>query len=570
MGNVKPTAAGNLRATPLAHLLVYLLDRCLTGTIVIERPDGSKSAVQFDSGVPVKAKTAEPVIYLGDLLLELDAIDEPTLRRTLARATDEKRLHGQILLADRAIDQDTLFAALAEQVVRKVAWMFTLPADSVYGFYQDQGLLERWGGREYPPVAPLAVIWRGIRNHVEMDRVEATLVQLGPGPFKLHRDARVGRFRFTGHEQAVADVLRAKPETLAGLLGGGLGSDELVKRVVYALAIARHLELGAPGAKPVGCEGQTARPPRPAATVGPAVTAGSGSFASVPQTAGASAAPAAVRGAGAGSTARAPTGGVQVSAATRQRIDQMKRHAEALANKNYYEILEVDPTASKPAIQSAFFQLAKTWHPDRLADELHEIHNLVTRTFARMSEAHQVLSDDEQRQDYDRVLKEGGGSAAEQEHVQNVLRAVSHFQRAEVLFKKGNFAAALTEAKAATEADPEQADYIAFHVWLLAHTPQREASGDYQDLIKTLTSVIKQHPEHESARLYRGQLLKRMGQDGQAALDFRAVAEKNPKNLEAAREVRLYRMRKGDDASSVRPLRPGGGGASLLGRLFKR
>ena len=168
MRSVKPTAAGNLRATPLAHLLVYLLDRCLTGTIVIEQPDGSKSAIQFESGVPVKVKTSEPVIYLGELLLELGAIDDSTLRRTLGGVAEDRRLHGQILLAEQAIDQDTLSAALAEQVVRKVAWMFTLPPECVYGFYQDQRFLDSWGGREDPPVAPLAVIWRGIRDHVDM------------------------------------------------------------------------------------------------------------------------------------------------------------------------------------------------------------------------------------------------------------------------------------------------------------------------------------------------------------------------------------------------------------------
>ena len=566
MRSIKPTAAGNLRATPLAHLLVYLLDRSLTGTVVIEQPDSSKSAIQFEGGVPVKVKTSEPVIYLGDLLLELDAIDDVTLRRTLARVAEDRRLHGEVLLAERAVDQDTVFAALAEQVVRKVAWMFTLPPESVYGFYKDQGFLDGWGGRELPPVAPLAVLWRGIRDHVEMDRVEATLARLGPGPLKLHRDARVGRFRFTGHEQAVADVLRAKPETLTGLLRGGLASEELVKRVVYALTVARHLDLGSPTARPVGCEGQTARPPRPTPAAGPAVATGSGSSAMPPPAAATSTPPQPVARTG------TDTGGnaVRVNEAARKRMDEMKAHADALANKDYYEILEVERTASKPAIQSAFFQLAKTWHPDRLASELQEIRDLVTRTFARMSEAHQVLCDEEQRRDYDQVLKEGGGSAAEQEHVQNVLRAVAHFQRADVLFKKGKFEAALAESKAAVEADPEQADCVALHVWMLAHTPEREASGDYRDLIVTLSSVIKQHPEHECARMYRGQLLKRMGEADKAAVDFRAVAERNPKNLEAAREVRLYRMRKGDDTSSARSSRPGGGGASLLGKLFKR
>jgi len=49
--------------------------------------------------------------------------------------------------------------------------------------------------------------------------------------------------------------------------------------------------------------------------------------------------------------------------------------------------------------------------------------------------------------------------------------------------------------------------------------------------------------------------------------DFRWIAENNPRNLDAARELRLYRMRKGDERSGDDTAAEREG---LLGKLFKR
>jgi curved DNA-binding protein CbpA len=252
------------------------------------------------------------------------------------------------------------------------------------------------------------------------------------------------------------------------------------------------------------------------------------------------------------------------------RIQEMKSHAEALSGKNYYEILGVSPEANKAAIQTAFFQLAKVWHPDRLTDEYDEIRECATRAFSRMSEAHQVLCDEERRQFYDKRLAEGGDAADEQEQIANVLRAVTRFQKAEVLFKKGNLAEAETEAQAAAEADPGQPDYVALHAWIVAQRSDRQQSGNYDDLIRNLDAVIEKQERHERARFVRGQLLKRAGQIKRAMRDFRWVADNNPQHLDAAREIRLYRMRKGGDQSASGGKSKDGAKGSLFGKLFKR
>ena len=196
---------------------------------------------------------------------------------------------------------------------------------------------------------------------------------------------------------------------------------------------------------------------------------------------------------------------------------------------------------------------------------------MATRAFSRMSEAHQILTDDARRAEYDALLKQGGGSAEEQEKVASVLRAVGHFQKAEVLFKKGNLADAEVEARAAVDEDADQPEYVALLAWITAQKAERTTSGNYDDLIATLTKLIAKHPGHERSRFYRAQLLKRSGRMSKAIKDFQWIAENNPKNLDAAREIRLYRMRQGDERSSGAKERAKEKDRdSIFGKFFKR
>jgi curved DNA-binding protein CbpA len=548
MSDARAAATGTLKSRPLPHLLVYLLDHELTGTLVLEEPQGAKHAVFFDGGTPAKAKAAQSVIYLGQLLLEMGAIDQAAHDRTLELMSEERRLHGEILLAEQALDRDTLTLALREQLLRNVEWMFGLASHTAYGFYDQQNFLERWGGREPIRISALELMRRGLRVKTDPEVARATLTRLGERVLRLHPSARPGLFKFDDGERAVTDVLRAKPQPLASLLNCGVGPDEQVQRVVYLLAITRHLDLGVEGQQPLGVD-TSSNAARRTGTFGSAASAPSAPQVSAP------------------APAREPAGpaAAPLSAAARRRLEEMRQRADEMPGQNYYQILGVEPDADRATIQAAFFQLAKAWHPDRLTGDLAEVRDVATRAFSRMTEAHQILCDDDRRSEYDALLKQGGGSAEEQEQVARVLHAVGHFQKAEVLLKKGNLQEAEVEARAAAEGDPEQPEYQALLAWVTGQLPERIKSGKYGDLIATLDEVIKKNPDNERARIYRGQLLKRAGKNARAMKDFLWITENNPKNLDAAREVRLFRMRKGDERSEG-----GKQKGTLLSKLFKR
>ncbi|MCF7845486.1 MAG: DnaJ domain-containing protein, partial [Candidatus Pacebacteria bacterium] len=66
--------------------------------------------------------------------------------------------------------------------------------------------------------------------------------------------------------------------------------------------------------------------------------------------------------------------------------------------EDYYKTLGVSKSASKEEIKKAYRKLAHKHHPDKGGDE---------KTFKKISEAYQVLSNDNKRAQYDRFGKSG-------------------------------------------------------------------------------------------------------------------------------------------------------------------
>ncbi len=553
MTAARPTASGTLGQTSFLNLLVYVLDRKLSGSLVLETPTGGRSALQLDKGVPVKAKTSEPVIHLGKLLVETKAITESTLNETLARVAQERRLHGQVLLSTGAIDEATLRDALIEQLERKIAWMYELPPETRYGYYDQVNFLEKWGGAVGVPVDPLAALWRGFRQTHEASATEKSVRIAADRQMKLHYASQVGRFAFDNKESTLVNVLRAKPYTLPGLVATGLLSPELTKAILHVLIITRHIDLGA--GDPVGVDIQSGAAPH--------LDESKSVFQVASQ-----AAPRRVNPDAAKTRPASPHAagipGVEPSAAEltdeqKEFAAEAKRIAETIDKQNYYEVLGIPAQSAIAEVQKAFFALAKIWHPDRIAPELAHLHDDVTHIFARISEAHQVLADETRREEYHRLMKEGGASSEEQEAVQQVLRAAMNFQKAEVLLKKHDMAGAEKHAKLAYEQDPEQVDYAATYAWLQARKPGVEAA-DMKPFIVLLDQAIGKEPDNVRARRYRAELLKRAGETRKALADFKWLVERNPHDVDAQREIRLWEMRRRSDQGgrTTDPRRTGG------------
>jgi curved DNA-binding protein CbpA len=583
---VAPSAQGTLVETPLSHLLVYALDHRLEGTLVIEEPGQRRHAVYFSAGAPTIVHSADPVIRLGDLLVRQGALAASAVEPAVVRARAARKLLGASLIESGAITEEALMSALVEQMAQTLLYLHARPGESAFGYYDGINYLER-----LEPIAikanPFPLIWRLFRDAADERRVVEVVNRLGEGSLRLHVAAPIAKFGFEPRVQAVVDVLRAKPQPWVELNGRSLVSESTLRRLLYMLCMLRHLDL--PGtAPPVGAH--TTPPPgslplQPAASRSSSPAPGRTSTTTPAHAVPAHAAPPPKAAQPPATAPTSPSPGARPRLMSSPEADalraEIKRRAED-TSASYYEILGVPQDATPATIQAAFFQLAKTLHPDRLSPELADVRDLASRVFARLSEAHQVLGDPRRRQEYDSRMQ-NAENGEDQEQVQRVLRAATAYQKALVLLKRQSLEAAEQEAKLAAETDPEQADYIGLLAWIQSMKP----NADLPLLVVKLDKAVDMEENNLRVRWYRGQLLKRLGKEGRAQHDFRFILERDPKHVDAQREVRLFEMRRASGKgksdppgrSSSRP--PLGKGSSVkpnktskppgvLGRLFKK
>jgi curved DNA-binding protein CbpA len=220
----------------------------------------------------------------------------------------------------------------------------------------------------------------------------------------------------------------------------------------------------------------------------------------------------------------------------------------------------------------AFFALAKTWHPDRVPAAISEVKEPCARVFARLSEAHQTLSDTQKRGQYLTLLQQGTGGDDSQAEILRVVESSTNFQKAEIFLKRNDFVQAEEYCRKAISGDQKQADYHALLAWLLAMKPEGQSPAATEALIEDLTRAIAMNKMCERAHFYRGMLFKRLRRDDRAVRDFRRSFELIPRNIDAQREVRIFEMRRGSVPAPGAPKKPGKDDEKngLFGRLFKK
>jgi hypothetical protein len=541
MGSDTPaTAEGDLARTPFAHLLVYAVDRRLTGALFLREPPVAGASpiehvVRLARGTPVKVRPGDGFARLGELLVEAGVLSAETLVEALAT----KGLLGDVLLLAGCVERDKLEAVCESQFQRRMTRLFTLPAETTFRYCDGHVELLDYGGDPASADA-LAILWAGLEAHGgARPTVDATLSRLGDLPLRIHPQATVGRLGLADGEARVVAQLYACPEPLAALAARDLLAGERLRQLVYALAITRQLDLGS-SSPPVGALDVTRTTSTSVARVQ-----------LKPTTHRMGAAAPDVAGDGErGATSSKPT----TSPRTRMTPLSTPRLQDELGSMR--AAIDAAPPTTLRDEPPAMAIPKKARAEDR--ETLRSARGAPIPAQLRTPSV-EVIDLDAPASTVRAIPKiddvEAAASAID--GPPSALRGLSApalFEIAGTRLHARDLDGALEACLWSREIDPGNVEIAVLDAWIRA----QRAGADLKGLTIELDELLSTSPDHRNARYYRALLRKRLGDNAGAIRDLRLLQKRTPPDAEATKALEALE----EPAQKPR--------SGLLGWLFKR
>jgi tetratricopeptide (TPR) repeat protein len=509
---VKPSAQGTLAKTPFAHLLLYTGGKRLSGTLAVWPEKNDK-----------KNKGQDRILFED----------------------------GQVVAMRPAEDADSIWVGLLRVFRRH---------EAAYGFYEGSNLLGNGDGILSEKVDTYTLLARGLRDHARDDVMDGVLDRIAGKTIRIRDAVPLDRLELNTKETTFIDSLRSRPASPEALIAGAELSGRDAKRLLYLLTLIRGVEAvegtgftsihpGIDGVRRVS-NGDAMRPGMTVESMPPrGVPIGASPLSSGRPMAASFAAP-------------APPAPMGLSRNDDARWTELALTYERLDDVNHFELLKLQQSAPADAVSAAYYALVKKFHPDRLPTALAPLTRCAQVVFERLTEAHETLINPKTREEYVKAVAAGGGTRASERMMRDVLESAMEFQKAEVLMRRRDYSQAMQLLRSAMNKNPDESDYLALYAWIL-HLQNQSDNAPFDDMLRSLDRALRSNPRNERAHYYKGTILKRMKRDNEAIRHFKHAMDINPRNVDAAREVRIAEMRK-----DSKPPPGGAGGAGILSRLF--
>jgi curved DNA-binding protein CbpA len=597
---------GDLSTTPLAAILLEVWNLRLSGSLTVEQGGGA-SRLYFREGIPVGAQVYAGFRPLGHFLLAEGLIDIQVLERCLEEMARSKRPQGEILVEMGAIDRETLERTLSRQQGGYVALIAAL-REGPYRFDPDDPV-PAWtlGIRIHPMRAIVDALAAPQAGALVASAIAQAggAVALGPG-YAEHADA----FGWGEAEAALVSRLArtAAPEehlregslpvergraVLAALVLLGLteapgargATEEDAEGVVDLADIGVPVPVAAhappvvappvvappvagppvvapprvPAAAPpsgVGPPAPAAHPPAEAAPPSPqAAPAGRRSdpdeararrqrlLARAMQNMGVGplATPPPVRpapAAGGGGIAAAP-GHDPLSAGLRRALEFVAPRGR---ERDLFARLGLPKGAAPEEVKAAYHQVVRQFHPDKYAAPgLEDLQPVLQELLSAVNEAYTTLSDRTKRQEY--LSRAGTGGAASSREAADAARVDA--QKGEACYRTRDYGKARLFLEAAIRGDPRPEYHAALAAVILADPRAPDRSR-----VKELLAEATKDPACDRGFHLAGVVARQEGEEARAEKLFRAALAANPRNADAAKELRHIEGRRREAADA--------------------
>jgi tetratricopeptide (TPR) repeat protein len=210
------------------------------------------------------------------------------------------------------------------------------------------------------------------------------------------------------------------------------------------------------------------------------------------------------------------------------------------ATRTHYEVLGLARTATPDQVAEAFTRQARLFHPDgQHLPELADLGALLEGVFARVAEAHRVLSDPARRADYEARLDAAATSvptppAAPMAPATDFQNADDVLAAAEQEYREGRYWDALQAVEPVLEQLSARQLQRArlLHARVYMKNPKWRKDAEHE-----LLSVTRDDPANVEAYFQLGLLYKEGGNRGFAVAMFRKVLGLKPRHAAARAEL---------------------------------
>lgn len=492
---------GELSETCLPRILHNLYSLRTTGLLHLES-NGIKKVVYIRKGYTIFVRSNLVREFLGQMLVRNGSLSDEDLERSLAFSQDKGQRHGMALLELGLLTPHQLNDALQRQVVEKLLDTFSWDAGS-YKFVQAREFKE---GVTSIDVSPANLILQGLRDYASREQSLNLLkphldhyLQLAENPLYRFQEIQLSLKEQRIFESCQGDV------TLRELLKRHLLSRKEAEPLLAALLCTGILVGRAePATAPVAC---SCEPPSD----------------------------------------------------TIERRETFLKDYVWMMEQDYFTLLGVSESDSREQVRKSYFNLVKTYHPDRFFenDSLLDLKDKVNALFQRISDAHETLSDMTARARY--ISDRKGQSSSRTTNLEVLLQAETAFQTGMVLFRARKYEEAQKLFTEALELNGNEAEYLLYQAWSAYKSGSR--SLESVEMARAgLLRAAELNPRLSQAHLYLGYICKDEGREPEARRRFERAIQANPNCTEALRELRLMVMR-GEKAEKDKK--------SLLGKIFR-
>ncbi|MEQ1665268.1 MAG: J domain-containing protein, partial [Bdellovibrionales bacterium] len=211
---------------------------------------------------------------------------------------------------------------------------------------------------------------------------------------------------------------------------------------------------------------------------------------------------------------------------------RLEKILASFEGKNYFEILGLNKQARESEIDRCYKDLAKNFHPDKLASQSSDtIKELSRKIFLKITEAYQYLNNEEKRKEYLKTLELG--------HAEEVLKSESAIEDGLKLLKLNRFRDARKVFEKTLELKGHRTNTIIYLIWALIKEKRKKMEPrKLAERVKPLLEKVQHEDRHSPHYFFiRGMYFELLGEVQKAHQLLRHSLTIDPSFNDARREL---------------------------------